>query len=46
MREDIPKDHLLWRRREGVNYMITTRPEMIDMTPIRRLIKETLVKPK
>jgi iron(III) transport system substrate-binding protein len=44
LREDIPKDHLLWRRREGVNYMITTRPEMIDMTPIRRLIKETLVK--
>lgn len=46
LREDIPKDHLLQRRREGVNYMLTTRPEMIDMTPIRKLIKETLSKTK
>jgi ABC-type Fe3+ transport system substrate-binding protein len=46
LREDIPKDNLSLRRREGVNYMLTTRPEMIDMTPIRKLIKETLSKTK
>jgi hypothetical protein len=46
LREDIPKDNLSLRRREGVNYMLTTRPEMIDMTPIRKLIKETFSKTK
>ena len=46
LREDIPKDHLVFRRKEGVSYMMTTRPEMIDMTPIRQLIKESLAKAK
>ncbi len=42
MREDIPKDHLVYRRKEGVQYMVTTRPEYIDMTPVRQLIKAAL----
>lgn len=42
LREDIPKDRLVHRRERGIHYMITTRPEYIDMTPIRRLIAKAL----
>lgn len=44
MREDIPKDNIApaFRRKKGVDYMMTTRPEYIDMTPIRQLIEKAL----
>ena len=42
MREDIPKDKVLpkARRVEGVNYLVTDRPEWMDMKPIYSVIKK------
>lgn len=46
LREDIPKDNIAraYRRKKEINYMMTTRPEYIDMKPIRQLIKKSLPK--
>ncbi len=42
MREDIPKDDVAprYRRVKGVAYLMTTRPEWIDMRPIYNLIRK------
>lgn len=48
MREDISKRDVApsKRRLEGVQFLMTTRPEWIDMTPIYRLVRETRVRAK
>jgi ABC-type Fe3+ transport system substrate-binding protein len=48
MREDISKRDVASskRRLEGVQFLMTTRPEWIDMTPIYRLVRETRVRAK
>jgi ABC-type Fe3+ transport system substrate-binding protein len=48
MREDIPKDKVSprGRRVEGVKYLMTDRPEWMDMKPIYELIKKALAETK
>jgi iron(III) transport system substrate-binding protein len=48
LRLDIPKDDVpvLSRRRIGGKYLNTSRPEWIDVTPIRSLIREAMAKAK
>lgn len=46
LRLDIPKEDvpLMSRRRTGGRYLNTSRPEWIDVTPIRNLIRESMAK--
>lgn len=48
LRVDIPKEDvpLMSRRRTGGRYLYTSRPEWIDVTPIRNLIREAMAKAK
>ena len=48
LRIDIPKDHILpeYRRVEGGNYVVTERPEWMDVTPILKIVEEVWKKEK
>jgi hypothetical protein len=44
LRIDIPKDHVLpeSRRVEGIRYILTDRADWMDMTPIHKLVNESM----
>jgi hypothetical protein len=46
MRVHIPKDAVAaeYRRAEGVKYLLSDRPEFIDMKPIYQVVNEALKK--
>ena len=48
LRIDIPKDDVpeYSRRIDGVNYVVTERPEWMDMKPIQQLVNEVWQKKK